>query len=251
MSPTENNNETREWEERDEEEVVNREWDEWKPDRGPKSETRTISVPMADSQQSMIGCAMGWYDHPLVLSLVRSASGYTYGKDEIKVHDFFNQERWDTLLYGALINTVWTDTRNGLEYSLSFRESSGVCAFLTGVLGGVKGDYMDGPYCTINYGYYEAEDHSSPGILFIKSLGFQPGVFQRGRLPTGNTPLALKMQRQLPPFVVLPDELQFAINKYASGGEGLVGLADKLAPCVGYRNPDPDEIRAAKRARGE
>ncbi len=202
----------------DENETLDREWDEWKPDRGPKSETRTIPVPMADSQESMINWAMGWYDNPFVLALARSASGYTYGKDTIEVHHFFKYESWDKMLYGALINTVWTDVRTGLEYSLSFRESSAVCAFLTGVCGGLKGDYMDGPYCSITISDREAGMESSPALLFVKSLGFSPGDFTRGRVPTGNKSFAAQMHRN-PPFVVLPEELKFAIRKYADEAE--------------------------------
>lgn len=41
--------------------------------------------------------------------------------------------------------------------------------------------------------------------------------------------------------------MQIALHKYADGTEGLAALADKLAPCLEYREPDPEEKRAAKR----
>ena len=49
----------------------------------------------------------------------------------------------------------------------------------------------------------------------------------------------------------MPEELKIALESYADGTEGLTALADKVAPCLEFREPDPEEKQAGKRARTE
>lgn len=169
--------------ETEEQTQLRKEMDAFVPNWGPQSDARTIACPKGEDQESMIGWAMNWHDNPLALVLMRCATGHVYGSNETHVHSFFEQpeEEWRNTLYAALINTCWTDQRTGLEYGYSSREASAVVAFLTGVRDGRKGCYMDGPYLTISTGDWEAGFNESPGIQFLKSLGFQPGGYVPSR----------------------------------------------------------------------
>ena len=162
------------------------------------------------------------------------------------VHEFFELSNWRESLYLALINTLWVDQRTGLEYSLSFCEASAVIAFFTGVRGGLKGCYMDGPYCCIMSGDFEEGNLNPCGIAFIESLGFSPRPHPRiPRKIIGYSTCNFddNMYIKIPPFICLPNVLQEAIECYADLTEGIVALANKLAPCVHYREPDPQEKR--------
>jgi hypothetical protein len=241
--------------ETEEQKQLRKEMDAFVPNWGAQSDVRTIACPKAKDQEGMLGWAMDWHDNPLALALMRCATGHVYGSWKPDVHPFFEQpeEKWRDRLYAALINTCWTDQRTGLEYGYSFREASAVVAFLTGVRGGRKGCCMDGPYCIVTTGDWEAGFTQSPGIQFVKSLGFRPGEYPRGRQLSGYSTFNIERNKRNlpPPFPCLPQEMQLALRKYADGTEGLAALANKLAPCLEYREPDPEEKRAAKRARAE
>ena len=112
------------------------------PNWGPESDVRTIAEPKGDDQQRMILWAMSWHNIAFIMAMMYACLPTT-------VHEFFELSNWRYVLYSALINTLWIDERSGLEYSLSFREASAVIAFFTGVRGGDKGCYLDGPYCCI------------------------------------------------------------------------------------------------------
>jgi hypothetical protein len=189
----------------------------------------------------MLSGAMTYYDDPLVLALVRGATGTVHNSCERKVDPFFEQpeEKWRNTLYATLINTCWTDTRTGLEYGYTFRGGSAVVAFLTGIRGGHRGNYMSGPYCTIMDGDWERGDFETPGIEFVKSLGFRPGELPRNRPYTGA--MFVVGEGRGVPFPCLPKELQVGLRMYADGGEGLAALPNRLAPCKVFRTPDPDE----------
>ena len=235
-----------------EQDHLRQEMDAFVPNWGPRSDVRTIAMPKAEDQMGMIGWAMDWHDHPLLLALMRCATGLVYGSRDRDVHPFFEQyeEDWRNELYSALINTCWTDTRTGLEYGYSFREASAVVAFLTGVRGGRKGCYMDGPYCSITEGAWESGHPQAVGVQFVTSLGFRPGDYPRARILTGySLANTRKEPHRRPPFPCMPEELKIALESYADGTEGLTALADKVAPCLEFREPDPEEKQAAKRAR--
>jgi hypothetical protein len=207
------------------------------PNWGPQSDVRTIPEPKGDDQQCMILWAMSWHNIALIMAMMYACLPTT-------VHEFFELSNWRYVLYSALINTLWIDERSGLEYSLSFREASAVIAFFTGVRGGDKGCYLDGPYCCITSGDLEDGNLTTKGIAFIKSLGFTPHPHPRpARKILGYSTCNFDENKynKIPPFVALPRVLQEAIEYYAELTEGIVALANKLAPCVQYREPDPEE----------
>ena len=239
----------------EEQKQLRKEMDAFVPNWGTRSDVRTVACPKGEDQAGMLRWAMEWHNNPLVLALMRCATGHVSDFLEPDVHPFFEQpdDKWRRQLYAALINTCWTDQRTGLEYGYSFREASAVVAFLTGVRGSRKGCYMTGGYCIITTGDWEGGFNESTGIQFVKSLGFLPGKYPRGRNLTGYSTCNFERENHNhpPPFPCLPKEMQLAIRKYADGTEGLAALADKLAPCLEYREPDPEEKRATKRARAE
>lgn len=226
-------------EHRDEMATLRDEMANFVPNWGEKSEVRTIPMPKGDDQRSMIMWAMSWHDIPLIISM-------TYACLPSSDHSFFRLLNWEEFLYAALINTMWVDQRTGLEYSLSFREASAVVAFFTGVRGGNKGCYLSGPYCCVSSGDFEEGNYESPGILFVKSLGFSPRDVPRRKITgysTCNYAENEDRYKYVPPFICLPSMLQHAISHYADLTEGITALANKLAPCVQYREPDPEEKR--------
>lgn len=219
-----------------------------------------------DDKEAMQIWAMEWYNHSIVLALMRNATGYTHGHGPVEenVHSFFErpEEEWRNSLYRALINTCWVDTRDGAEYGYSFREASAVVAFLTGVRGGRTGCYMDGPYCTTSEGDFDSGNLRSPGIKFVKSLGFRPRKYPEGRHLTGYSTCNFSRNDhvQVPPFICLPPEMRLALLKYDANGDTedanskvRFSSVDKSMPCLKYKNDEPqvDAEPQAKRARAE
>ena len=121
-------------------------------------------------------------------------------------------------------------------------------AFFTGVRGGEKGCYLQGPYCSVTIGDFESGNLHACGIEFITALGFSPREYPRDRKINGYSSCNFEENsyNKVPPFVCLPKVLQEAIEFYADLTEGLAALANKLAPCVQYREPDPQEKRRIK-----
>ena len=120
---------------------------------------------------------------------------------------------WQTELYAALTNTLWVHEETNLYTSMSFRDASGLVAFLDSVMGDRPGqDYMDGPYCSPS-----GDDDLPPNEMhrFMEERGFRRAQFPRSRAcwemyAGGYGPV----MKTVPPDAALDDFWRSAVRAY-------------------------------------
>ena len=86
---------------------------------------------------------------------------------------FTSVENYESKLYSATTNVVWVHEGEGAACMMSFREASGLAAFLSSMIGETKRkDYMDGPYCGAPTGDELPPGEENEMHRLLRGLGF-------------------------------------------------------------------------------